>query len=159
MAKRTFREMVTSGSVIASAPVEEAQFQRIITNINEQFRLTLETSKEAFELFRDDIRVVSGRFWHELEAVDRKTVLDRLKGSRRTSGPSGLSCFLSEKGCMRQPIRNWSRWGCTLIREAELAVHRRRRWRATQLRNGLMIAHLGLRRRDRLVKEASAARR
>ena len=34
--------------------------------------------------------------------------------------------------------------GLALIKEAELAVHRRRRWRATQLRNGLMIALLAL---------------
>jgi hypothetical protein len=78
MAKRTFREMVTSGSVIASAPVEEAQFQRIITNINKQFRLNLVASKEAFELFHDRIRIVSGHFWLELEPVNRKTVLERL---------------------------------------------------------------------------------
>src|SRR5687767_15900494 len=31
-----------------------------------------------------------------------------------------------------------------LVKEAELAVHRRRRWRATQLRNGLMLALLAL---------------
>ena len=34
--------------------------------------------------------------------------------------------------------------GLTLVKEAELAVHRRRLWRATQLRNGLMIALLAL---------------
>lgn len=78
MAKRTFREMVTSGGVIASAPVEEAQFRRIITNINKHFGLNLVASEEAFELFRDRIRIVSGHFWHELEPVNRKSVLDRL---------------------------------------------------------------------------------
>jgi hypothetical protein len=78
MAKRTFREMVTSGSVIASAPVEEAQFRRIITNINKQFGLTLAASKETYELFQDRIRFVAGRFWDELGAVDRKAVLDRV---------------------------------------------------------------------------------
>src|SRR5215203_2292823 len=34
--------------------------------------------------------------------------------------------------------------GLALIKKAELAVHRRRRWRATQLRNGLMIVLLAL---------------
>jgi hypothetical protein len=34
--------------------------------------------------------------------------------------------------------------GLTLVKEAQLAVHRRRLWRATQLRNGLMIALLAL---------------
>jgi integrase len=34
--------------------------------------------------------------------------------------------------------------GLTLVREAELAQHRRRLWRATQLRNGLMVALLAL---------------
>src|SRR5215212_7698539 len=34
--------------------------------------------------------------------------------------------------------------GLALIREAELAVHRRRIWRATQLRNGLMVALLAV---------------
>jgi hypothetical protein len=34
--------------------------------------------------------------------------------------------------------------GLALIKEAELAIHRRRRWRATQLRIGLMIALLAL---------------
>ena len=32
--------------------------------------------------------------------------------------------------------------GLTLVKEAQLAVHRRRLWRATQLRNGLMVALL-----------------
>ena len=34
--------------------------------------------------------------------------------------------------------------GLTLIREAEIAHHRRRIWRATQMRNGLMVALLAL---------------
>src|SRR5215210_4909119 len=34
--------------------------------------------------------------------------------------------------------------GLTLVKEAEFAVHRRRIWRATQLRNGLMVALLAL---------------
>jgi integrase len=34
--------------------------------------------------------------------------------------------------------------GLTLVKEAQLAVHRRRIWRATQLRNGLMVALLAL---------------
>jgi integrase len=34
--------------------------------------------------------------------------------------------------------------GLTLVKEAELAFHRRRLWRATQLRNGLMVALLAL---------------
>jgi hypothetical protein len=45
---------------------------------------------------------------------------------------------------------DWRDWlaraqaGLTPIKEAQLAVHRRRPWRATQLRNGLMIALLAL---------------
>jgi hypothetical protein len=34
--------------------------------------------------------------------------------------------------------------GLTLVKEAELSVQRRRIWRATQLRNGLMVALLAL---------------
>src|SRR5215213_8758299 len=34
--------------------------------------------------------------------------------------------------------------GLALIKEAEFAIHRRRIWRATQLRNGLMVALLAL---------------
>jgi hypothetical protein len=34
--------------------------------------------------------------------------------------------------------------GLMLVKEAELAFHRRRLWRATQLRNGLMVALLAL---------------
>jgi hypothetical protein len=34
--------------------------------------------------------------------------------------------------------------GLTLVREAEWAVHRRRRWRATQMRSGVMLALLAL---------------
>jgi hypothetical protein len=78
MAKRTFREMVTSRTVIASAPVEEAQFNGMIESVNEQFGLELAPSAEAFELFRDEIRFVAGRFWDHLDAVDRETVLERL---------------------------------------------------------------------------------
>ena len=78
MAKPTFRDLVTSRAVIASAPVEVEQFRSIIGNVNDEFGLALEASKEAFELFQDRIRVVAGRFWDEAEAVDRKTVLDRL---------------------------------------------------------------------------------
>jgi hypothetical protein len=78
MAKPTFRDFVTSRTVIASAPVDEEVFLGIIKNVNEEFSLKLVSSKEAFELFQDRIRVVAGRFWDEFEAVDRKTVLDRL---------------------------------------------------------------------------------
>jgi hypothetical protein len=78
MAKPTFRDLVTSRAVIASAPVEEEQFRRIIDHVNKEFGLELAASKEAYELFQDRIRVVAGRFWDEAEAVDRKTVLDRL---------------------------------------------------------------------------------
>ncbi len=78
MAEPTFRDHVTSRAVVASAPVEEEQFRRIIDHVNEEFGSELAASKEAFELFQDRIRVVAGRFWDEAEAVDRKTVLDRL---------------------------------------------------------------------------------
>ena len=78
MAKPTFRDLVTSRAVIASAPVDEEQFRSIIDNVNEEFGLELDASKEALELFQDRIRVVAGRFWDESQAVDRKTVLDRL---------------------------------------------------------------------------------
>ncbi len=79
MAKRTFRDMVTSRSVIASAPVDEEEFTNIIKTVNTQLGLDLVASKEAYELFRDRIRVVAGRFWDEREAVDRKTILERLQ--------------------------------------------------------------------------------
>src|SRR5215218_10857928 len=78
MAKPTFRDLVTSRGVIASAPVDEEQFRSIIDHVNEEFGLELKASKAAFELFRDRIRVVAGRFWDESQAVDRKTVLERL---------------------------------------------------------------------------------
>src|SRR5215208_5526124 len=78
MAKPTFRDLVTSRGVIASAPVDEEQFRSIIDHVNEEFGSELKASKEAFELFQDRIRVVAGRFWDEAEAVDRKTVLERL---------------------------------------------------------------------------------
>jgi hypothetical protein len=78
MAKPTFRDLVTSGTVMASAPVEEEQFRSIIDHVNEEFGLELEASKQAFELFQDRIRVVVGRFWDESQAVERKTVLQRL---------------------------------------------------------------------------------
>jgi hypothetical protein len=78
MAKPTFRDMVTSRSVIASAPVDQEEFTNIIKALNTQVGLDLIANKEAYELFRDRIRVVAGRFWDEREAVDRKTVFDRL---------------------------------------------------------------------------------
>jgi hypothetical protein len=78
MAKPTFRDMVTSRTVIASAPIEEEQFRKIISKINKRFDLEIEFPREPYELFRDHIGFVAGRFWDELEAVDRKTVLDRL---------------------------------------------------------------------------------
>ena len=65
MATRTFREMVTSRTVIASAPVEKAQFKGMIERVNEQFGLELAPSLEAFELFQDQILFVAGRFWEE----------------------------------------------------------------------------------------------
>ena len=58
--------------MIAAAPIEEEQFRKIISNINKRFGLKIEASKETYELFRDHIRFVAGRFWDELEAVDRK---------------------------------------------------------------------------------------
>jgi hypothetical protein len=80
MAKPTFRDMVTSRSVIATAEIEEEQFRKIISKINRRFDVRLEASQEAYELFQDRIRFVAGRFWDELEAVDRKAVLERLTG-------------------------------------------------------------------------------
>jgi hypothetical protein len=103
MAKRTFRERVTSGSVIASAPVEEAQFQRIITNINKQFRLNLVASKETYEPFHDRIRIVSGHFWLELEPVNRKTVLERL--NRLTKNIRSVKAQLSP---LRGGFQEWA---------------------------------------------------
>jgi hypothetical protein len=78
MAKLTFRDLVTSRAVIASAPVDEEQFRSILANVNAEFGMEIRTSKETFELFQDQIRVVAGRFWDESQAIDRKTVLDRL---------------------------------------------------------------------------------
>lgn len=78
MSKPTFRDMVTSRGVIASAPVELEEFTAIISRLNTQFGLELVAPREAYEHFRDHIRVVAGRFWDEHEAIDRKTVLDRL---------------------------------------------------------------------------------
>jgi hypothetical protein len=78
MTKSTFRDHVTSGTVIATAQIEEEQFSTIIRKINKRFELRIESSGEAYELFQDRIRFVAGRFWEELEAVDRKSVLQRL---------------------------------------------------------------------------------
>src|SRR5215207_1828720 len=101
MAKPTFHDMVTSRAIIASAPVDEDQFAKFITTVNDRFGLNLVPRKEAYELFRDRIRVVAGRFWDEMEAAERKVVLERLGNLRKTSSPSSLSSFLCEKGCMR----------------------------------------------------------
>src|SRR5215213_9516561 len=76
--KSHFCDIVTSRAVIASAPVEEEQFAQIIEHVKEEFDLEVEASHEAFELFQSRIRVVAGRFWDELEATDRKMVVDRL---------------------------------------------------------------------------------
>lgn len=78
MAGPTFRNLVTSRAVVASAPVDEEQFRSIIDIVNEEFELELKAAKEAFELFQDRIRIVAGRFWDETQAIDRKTVLERL---------------------------------------------------------------------------------
>jgi hypothetical protein len=64
--------------MIASAEIEEAQFRKIIGRINKRFGLRIEASQETYELFRNHIRLVAGRFWDELEAVDRKSVDKRL---------------------------------------------------------------------------------
>src|SRR4051812_1301779 len=78
MAKPTFRDLVTSRAVLASAQVEEELFKSIIDSVNEEFGSELEVSKDAFVIFQDRIRLVAGRFWDESQAVDRKTVLERL---------------------------------------------------------------------------------
>ena len=62
MPKPTFRDVVTSRTVIASAPIEEEQFRKIISKINKRFGLRIEPSAEAYELFRDHMRLVAGRF-------------------------------------------------------------------------------------------------
>lgn len=103
MAKSTFRDFVTSRTVIASAPVDEEVFLGIIKNVNEEFSLKLVSSKEAFELFQDRIRVVAGRFWDEFEAVDRKTVLDRLSKLAAVSRTRRLGCPLFEMGYTKPP--------------------------------------------------------
>jgi hypothetical protein len=78
MTKPTFHDMVTSRSVMASAPVDEDRFATFVTTVNDRFGLKLVPRTEAFELFRDQIRVVVGRFWDEVEAVKRKVVRERL---------------------------------------------------------------------------------
>jgi hypothetical protein len=78
MTKRNFQDLVTSRAVIASAPVDEDQFAAILKTVNERFGLTLVPREEAYEFFRDQIRVVAGRFWDEVEAAERKIVLERL---------------------------------------------------------------------------------
>ena len=103
MAKRTFREMVTSRTVIASAPVEEAQFNGMIESVNEQFGLELAPSAEAFELFRDEIRFVAGRFWDHLDAVERKTVLKRMTTLSEHVKATKAQLCPSGRGCTRPP--------------------------------------------------------
>src|SRR5215211_3980258 len=78
MTKPTFHDMVTSHAVMASAPVDEDQFANILKSVNDRFGLELVPRKEAYELFRDRIRVVAGRFWDERDAAERKIVLERL---------------------------------------------------------------------------------
>jgi hypothetical protein len=70
--------MVTARAVMASAPVDENQFASILKSVNRRFGLKLVPRKEAYELFRDQIRVVAGRFWDERDAAERKIVLERL---------------------------------------------------------------------------------
>jgi hypothetical protein len=57
--------------------LRQSNFTSIVSNVNKQFGLELLVSKEAYKLFHDHIRFVAGRFWDKLEAVDRKTVLNR----------------------------------------------------------------------------------
>src|SRR4051812_41765992 len=84
--KRTFGEFITSGSSIASAPVEKEAFAQIVSSINEQFGLNFEFREDAFQLFQDRIRLVAGRFWEETQAIDRKSIsihLTKLAGAVR----------------------------------------------------------------------------
>ena len=60
MAKPTFRDLVTSRTVIASAPIEEKQFRKIISKINKRFDLRIEASREAYELFRGPHSICGG---------------------------------------------------------------------------------------------------
>jgi hypothetical protein len=78
MLKNTFNDFVRSGTSVAAAPVDREEFIRLVDALNGQFGLTIEPRDEAFELLQDQIRVVAGRYWIETEAVDRKTIVDRV---------------------------------------------------------------------------------
>lgn len=82
----TFHEIASRGSEIAAAPFERSDFENIVRDINQRFGLSIIASDNVFELLQDRLRFVAGRFWLENDAVDRKSVLDRiglLRGSIR----------------------------------------------------------------------------
>jgi hypothetical protein len=75
----TFQDLATGGSMIAAAPFARERFEQLIGEINDRFGLSLEPREDVYALLVDRLRAVAGRYWQETEAVDRKSVSDRLK--------------------------------------------------------------------------------
>lgn len=76
----TFQELMRSGSSIAATiEIEREDFDGLIQQINARFGTQLICSDRCWGRFKDRIRFVAGRFQDHAEAVDRRSVEDRLK--------------------------------------------------------------------------------
>jgi len=75
----TFQDLATGGTMMAVAPFERERFEQLIGEINDRFGLSLEPREDVYALLVDRLRAVAGRYWQETEAIDRKSVSDRLR--------------------------------------------------------------------------------
>jgi hypothetical protein len=64
--------------MIARAPFSRERFDQLIGEINDRFGLRLTPREDVYALLADRLRFVAGRYEQETQAVQRKSVLDRL---------------------------------------------------------------------------------
>src|SRR4051794_26962831 len=74
----TFDLFALQGSSIATASFSRDAFEGAIQRVNNRFDLKVEPKEDVFIMLEDGLRVVAGRFWHEEQAIERKSVIDRL---------------------------------------------------------------------------------
>jgi hypothetical protein len=77
MAARSFDDLTRRGSSIATANITEREFAGIIEHVNDWTGLNVEPRGEVYALLRERLPFVAGKYWGEVQRVQRQPVLER----------------------------------------------------------------------------------
>lgn len=113
---KTFQDLAMEGTSIAAAPVERADLEKVVGEVETSFGRKLNLTDEAYASFTDRIRFAAGSYWDHTEVVDRRSVSERLNAlagavtvvqQRLTAGRTGLAeeADLQVANLLRRAIR------------------------------------------------------